>query len=158
MNRVVKYNIKLSIQTLKSFFSYFDMNEKNTIIKLATRNDKVMDTLSDYKDNIICDKDENGIKCIYLKNLSFSKLYYYLSKVTIFNIYYYKVEKKYSVDTINEDYEVMVHVSLDKIKEISFNDNKYDYEITKKELKKYRSINIELIIILIIGLIIRFGR
>ena len=144
MNKI-KYNIRLNVKTLKSIFEYFKMNEKNTIIKLVTNN---KDFISDAKEYIFDIKDNN----VYLKNIKFEKLYYFLSKNLVFNVYYYKGSE--------ESYEVCVHTRMDKINSVEFND-KFDLKETKMFLKKYRVINIEFIILfllLLIGIIIRLVR
>ena len=144
MNRV-KYNIRLNVKTLKSIFEYFNMNEKNTIIKLVTKNESIKNDIKEYIFDI---KDNN----IYLKNIKFEKLYYYLSKNLVFNIYYYKGNEK--------DYEVLVHTRMDSVNVVEYND-KYDHKKTKEFLKQYRTINIEYIIVfilLVIGVIIRLVR
>ena len=151
----LKYNINLDIKTLKYIFTYFDMNEKNTIIKLVSSNKNVFNNLSEFKDNII--KIDN--KSIYLKNIKFEKLYYFFSKYIVFNVYYYKV--KNIDDIIDNKYEVSVYTRMDKIHEICFDNKKYDVSKVKNEFKKYRRINIEyiiLFILLIIGIIIRLLR
>ena len=144
MNKI-KYNIRLNVKTLKSIFEYFNMNEKNTIIKLVTKNKKIIEEAKEYV------FDVNGDN-IYLKNIKFEKLYYFMSKNLIFNIYYYKGKE--------EDYDVCVHTRMDKIHYVEFND-KFDINKTKEFLKKYRVINIEYIILallLIIGIIIKIFR
>ena len=145
MNRV-KYNIRLNVKTLKSIFEYFNMNEKNTIIKLVTKNESIKNDIKEYIFDI---KDNN----IYLKNIKFEKLYYYLSKNLVFNIYYYKNSNIKNI----ENYEVCVHTRMDKVYEIFFND-KYDLKETKEFLKKYRIIDIEYIVLfllVLIGILIR---
>ena len=144
MNRI-KYNIRLNVKTLKKIFEYFDMNEKNTIIRLFSNNKNLQEDVKEY----IFDIKDNSI---FLKNLKFEKLYYYLSKNLVFNICYYKGKI--------DDYEVCVQTKMDRINRIEFND-KYDLNETKKFLKEYRVINIEYIvlaILLIIGIIIRILR
>lgn len=138
----IKYNIRLNVKTLKSIFEYFKMNEKNTIIRLVTNNKKIIEEAKEYIFDI---KDDN----VYLKNLKFEKLYYYLSKNLVFNVYYYKGNQK--------EYEVCIHTRMDKIQRVEFN-SKYDLNTTKEFLKKYRVINIEyiiLILLIIVGIIIR---
>ena len=144
MNKI-KYNIRLNVKTLKSIFEYFDMNEKNTIIRLFTSNNELKEELKEY----ICDLKDNSI---FLKNIKFEKLYYYLSKNIVFNICYYKGKI--------DNYEVCVQTKMDRVNNIEFND-KYDLNKTKKFLKQYRVINIEyivLFILLIIGIIFRIVR
>ena len=144
MNKI-KYNIRLNVKTLKSIFEYFNMNEKNTIIKLVTKNKKIIEEAKEYI------YDVNGDN-IYLKNIKFKKLYNFISKNLIFNIYYYKGKEK--------DYDVCVHTRMDKIQYVEFND-KFDINKTKEFLKKYKVINIEYIILallLIIGIIIKIFR
>lgn len=166
MNRVLKYNIRLSIKVLKELFNYFDMNESNTIIELVTRNEKVIKEIDEYKDNIICIKDNKNYKSIFLKNMNFSKLFYFLSKNTVYNIYYYKVGKKYDINKISHklkdnNIEASIYTRIDTIYEICFNDEKFDLNKTKETFKVYKSINIEyivLFIMLIIGLIILIKR
>ncbi len=156
MNRSIKYNIDLNVKVLKDIFSYFNMNEKNTIIKLVTKNKKVLESINEYKDNIIEINDE----AIYLKNMNFAKLFFFLSKNTVYNIFYFKVKSK-DINKINTDnVEVYIHTRLDKIYEVYFNE-KYNYDKAKEFLKKYHKIRIDIIIIIlliIIGLLIRFGR
>ena len=144
MNKI-KYNIRLNVKTLKSIFEYFNMNEKNTIIKLVTNNKNIIEEAKEYIYDI---KDNN----VYLKNIKFEKLYYYLSKNLVFNVYYYKGNE--------EEYEALVYTRMDKVQLIEFND-KYDLDKTKEFLKKYRVINIEYIILfllLLVGIIIRLVR
>ena len=139
----VNYNIKLNVNNLKNIFRYFDMNEKNTIIKLDTKNESIRKEIKEY---IL--KDEKDY--LILHDIKFEKLYYYLSRNIVFNIYYYKNMK-------DDNYEVCIHTRMDKIHDISFND-KYDLDKTKEFFKKYRSINIEYIIlflIILIGILIR---
>ena len=156
MNRSIKYNIDLNVKVLKDIFSYFNMNEKNTIIKLVTKNKKVLESINEYKDNIIEINDE----AIYLKNMNFAKLFFFLSKNTVYNIFYFKVKSK-DINKINTDnVEVYIHTRLDKIYEVYFNE-KYNYDKVKEFLKKYHKIRVDIIIIIlliIIGLLIRFGR
>ena len=145
MNKI-KYNIRLNVKTLKSIFEYFKMNEKNTIIKLVTNNKELTKELKDF---IILEEDNN----LYLSNIKFEKLYYYLSKNVVFNIYYYKNSNIKNI----ENYEVCVHTRMDKVYEIFFND-KYDLKETKEFLKKYRIIDIEYIVLfllVLIGILIR---
>lgn len=160
MNKVsLKYNIRLNVKTLKHIFTYFDMNEKNSIVELVTSNKNVFENIGEYKDNVIKIDD----KSIYLKNIKFEKLYFFFTKNLVFNVYYYKTK---NIDDVNKTLkdnkcEVSIHTRMDKIYEICFDKNKYDEIKTKNEFKKYRSINIEFIILfilLIIGIIIRFGR
>jgi len=137
-----KYNIKLNIKTLKSIFEYFKMNEKNTIVKLVTKNKNIIEDAKEYIYNV---KEDN----IYLKNIKFEKLYYYLSKNLVFNIYYYKGTE--------ENYDVCIHTRMDKIYKISIS-NKYDLNKTKEFLKQYKTIDIEyivLFVLIIIGIIIK---
>ena len=144
MNKI-KYNIRLNVKTLKSIFEYFNMNEKNTIIKLVTKNKKIIEEAKEYI------YDVNGDN-IYLKNIKLKKLYYFMSKNLIFNIYYYKGKEK--------DYDVCVHTRMDEIQYVEFND-KFDINKTKEFLKKYKVINIEYIILallLIINIIIKIFR
>ena len=67
----IHYNIRLNIKTLKDIFEYFKMDEKNTIIELNTKREKVRDNLEEYKDKILLIND----KSIYLSGLPFGKLY-----------------------------------------------------------------------------------
>ena len=145
----IKYNIRLNIKTLKTIFEYFNMDEKNTIIELNTKREKVRENIQEYKSNILSINDES----IYLKNLAFGKLYYFLSKNFISHVIFYK-EK--NIKNIN-DSEVKISIRNDKIYSISFND-KYDYEKTKELLKRYRTIDIEYIVLflLLIGGLIVF--
>ena len=141
MNKI-KYNIRLNVKTLKSIFEYFKMNEKNSTVKLVTSNKRILEEAKEY----IYDVKGNNI---YLKNIKFEKLYYFLSRNTIFNIYYYKGKE--------DNYEVCVHTRMDRIQFAIFND-KFDLDKTKEFLKQYRVINIEYIILallLIIGIIVR---
>ena len=87
MNKVsLKYNIRLNVKTLKHIFTYFDMNEKNSIVELVTSNKNVFENIGEYKDNVIKIDD----KSIYLKNIKFEKLYFFFTKNLVFNVYYYK--------------------------------------------------------------------
>ena len=141
MNKI-HYGINLNVKTLKSIFSYFNMNEKNSTIKLITNNKDIIEEAKDY----IYDIKGNEV---YLKNIKFEKLYYFLSKNLVFNIYYYKGNE--------EEYDVLIHTKMDKIYDIYFS-NKYDLKKTREFLKQYRRINIEYIILfllVLIGIIIR---
>ena len=104
MNKI-KYNIRLNVKTLKNIFEYFKMNEKNSTIKLVTTNKRILDEAKDYVYDV---KECN----IYLKNIKFEKIYYFLSKNLIFNIYYYKGNE--------EKHDVCIHTRMDKINCIYF--------------------------------------
>ena len=145
----IKYNIRLNINTLKTLFNYFKMDENNTIIELNTKREKARENIQEYKDNILLINDES----IFLKKLAFGKLYYFLSKNFISHVVSYK-EK--NIKNINNS-EVIIDIRNDKIHSVSFSD-KYDYKETKELLKKYRTIDIEYIILflLLIGGIIVF--
>jgi len=152
----IKYNINLNVKVLKDIFSYFDMNENNTIIRLVSKNQKVIENLNEYKENIIDITNDS----VYLKNMNFAKLFYILSKSVVLNIYYYKLKNKNFKKINNDNVEVFIHTRMDKIHEIYFNE-KYDFENTKLFLKKYRKFRIDYIIIallILFGLLIRFGR
>ena len=47
----IRYNIRLNINTLKTLFEYFKMDENNTIIELNTKREKVRENIQEYKDN-----------------------------------------------------------------------------------------------------------
>ena len=146
----IRYNIRLNIKTLKTIFEYFEMNENNTIIELNTPREKVREAIGEYKDNVVLIND----KSIYLKNFTFGKLYYFLSKHFIAHVIYYKAN---SVDKIDNS-EVIIDIKSDKISKISFTD-KYDKNKTKELLKPYKTIDIEyvvLFLLLIGGLIVYF--
>ncbi len=145
----IKYNIRLNINTLKTLFDYFKMDENNTIIELNTKREKARENIQEYKDNILLINDES----IYLKKLPFGKLYYFLSKNFISHVIFYKEKNIKNIDKS----EVVIDIRNDKIHNVSFND-KYDYSKTKKLLKKYRSIDIEYIVLflLLLGGIIVF--
>ena len=53
MKKIVRYNIRLNVKTLKSIFEFFSMNKDNTIIELMTTNDKTREALKEYKNNIL---------------------------------------------------------------------------------------------------------
>ncbi len=145
----IKYNIRLNINTLKTLFDYFKMDENNTIIELNTKREKARENIQEYKDNILLINDES----IYLKKLPFGKLYYFLSKNFISHVIFYKEKNIKNIDKS----EVVIDIRNDKIHNVSFND-KYDYNKTKELLKKYRSIDIEYIVLflLLLGGIIVF--
>ncbi len=146
----IKYNIKLNIKVLKSIFDYFNMNENNTIIELHTNREKARENINEYKDKVILVTNES----IYLKKLPFGKLYYFLSKNFIPHVIFYKAN---NINKIN-DCEVKIEINSFKIGKISFSD-KYNINKTKEFLKKYRTINIELIILILIvlgGLLVYF--
>ena len=136
----INYNIRLNIKTLKDIFEYFKMDEKNTIIELNTKREKVRDNLEEYKDKILLIND----KSIYLSGLPFGKLFYFLSKNFIPHVIFYKTK---SIEKI-KDSEVKIELDSTKIGKISFNE-KYDINKTKDFLKKYKSINIEYIVLLL---------
>ncbi len=162
-NESIKYNIRLNVKTLKTIFSLFDMNEKNSIIELVTSNDNTVKNIDEYKSNVIKIVKNEKNTSIYLKNIKFEKIYYFLSKNLVFNVYYYKAK---NIDNLshtlkNNTCDVSIHTRMDKIYEIVFDKNKYDCDRIRKELKKFRTINIELIvliILIIIGIILRFVR
>ena len=148
----VSYNIRLNINTLKTIFKYFDINEDNTIICLNTKSEKVRENINEYKDKIISITDES----IYLKKLTFGKLYYFLSKNFVPHLYFYKTK---SLDKI-EDSGVIIEIKSAKIHKVSFND-KYNLKEVKELLKKYRSIDIEYIILFLLligGIVIHLFR
>jgi hypothetical protein len=128
------------------------MNEKNTIICLDTKSKRVRENIKEYKDNIvICDD-----KKIYLKNMVFGKLYYFLSKNFVSHVLFYKTN---SIDKIDKS-EVKIELRRDKIYNVSFN-SKYDYIKTKELLKKYKVIDIEYIVLFLLligGIIVYFLR
>ena len=161
MKKIVHYNIRLNIKTLKEIFNYFSMNKDNTIIELVTNNKSTREALYEYKNNIL----EMTKTSVYLKNFKFEQLYYFLSKHIVFNIIYYKTKEK-DVNKLSHKFkenesDVCVNLKMDAINQICFDTDKFDEEKTKAFLKKYRTINIEyiiLFILLVIGLIVRAVR
>lgn len=146
----IRYNIRLNINTLKTLFEYFKMDENNTIIELNTKREKVRENIQEYKDNILLVNDES----IFLKKLPFGKLYYFLSKNFIAHVVFYKEKNIKNIDKS----EVKIDIRNDKIHGVSFND-KYDYKETKALLKKYRTIDIEYIVLFLLlvgGIIVYF--
>ena len=146
----IKYNIRLNINTLKTLFEYFKMDEKNTIIELNTKRQKVRENINDYKDNVLLVNDES----IYLNKLPFGKLYYFLSKNFISHVIFYKEKNIKNI----KNSEVIIDIRSDKIYSVSFSD-KYDYKETKELLKKYRTIDIEYIVLFLLligGIIVYF--
>ena len=137
----IRYNISLNIKTLKDIFEYFKMDDKNTIIELNTKREKVRENIEEFKDKVLLIND----KSIYLKGLQFGKLYYFLSKNFVPHVIFYKAK---NIDSLDNS-EVRVELSGTKIKKISFND-KYNINKTKDFLKKYKSINIEYIVLLLL--------
>ena len=161
MKKTVRYNIRLKVKTLKSIFEYFGMNKDNTIIELMTTNDKTREALKEYKNNILKETKTS----VYLKNMKFEQLYYFLSKYLVFNINYYKTKetdvKKLTHKLKDNPSEVSVSLKMDAVKEVCFDTDKYDYDKTKEFLKKYRTINIEYIILfllLVVALIVKLLR
>ena len=151
MNRV-HYNIRLNIKTLKTIFEYFKMNEKNTIICLNTKSDKIRKNIEEYKNNIELVND----KSIYLKNMVFGKLFYFLSKNFVSHVVFYKEKNINELDNS----EVKIEVFNDKIKNVYFN-SKYDFKDAQEFLKKYRTIDIEYIVLFLLligGIIVWFLR
>ena len=150
MNKI-KYNIKLNVKTLKDIFNYFNMSSTNSIVKLVSNNKNLIEDVKEYTVRI---KDNN----IYLKNIKFEKLYYFLSRNIVLNVYYYKAKSIKEIE--NNNYEVCIHTRMDRVYNILFND-KYNILETRNFLKKYRSIHIEYIVLfllLIVGLLIRLLR
>ena len=154
----LKYNIRLNIKTLKDILAYFDMSDKNTLIELVTYK-KINKELDKYKEHIAYQEKDR----IIFKNLKFEQLTYIMSKDPIFNIYFYKVGKKYDVKNlthklIHNENDASIHIRMDQIYEVCFNKDKFNEEKTKTYLKKYRKfINPEyiiLFILLLIGIII----
>jgi hypothetical protein len=161
MKKTIRYNIRLNVKTLKSIFEYFGMNKDNTIIELITTNEKTREALKEYKSNILKETKTS----VYLKNMKFEQLYYFLNKYLVFNINYFKTKetdvKKLTHKFKNNPSEVCVGLKMDAVHQICFDTNKYDYDKTKEFLKKYRTINIEyiiLFILLIVGILIRLLR
>lgn len=148
MNKI-SYNIKLNINTLKTLFEYFNMDENNTIIELNTKRELARKNLQEHKKNIILTNTES----VFLNKLAFGKLYYFLSKNFISHVIFYKEKNIKNI----KNSEVIIDIRNDKIHNITFND-KYDYNKTKELLKKYRTIDIEYIVLflLLIGGIIVF--
>ena len=161
MKKIIRYNIRLNVKTLKSIFGYFNMDKSNTIIELMTTNDKTREALKEYKNNIL----EETKTSVYLKNMKFEHLYYFLSKYLVFNINYYKTKetdvKKLTHKLKDNPSEVSVSLKMDAVKEVCFDTDKYDCDKTKEFLKKYRTINIEYIILfllLVVALIVKLLR
>ena len=162
MKKIIRYNIRLNVKTLKNIFGYFNMDKSNTIIELMTTNEKTREALNkDYKKNIL----KETKKSVYLKNMQFEQLYYFLSKYLVFNINYYKTKeidvKKLTYKLKENPSDVVVCLKMDAVNQICFDTDKFDYGKTKEFLKKYKTINIEYIILfmlLIVGLIIKLLR
>ena len=144
------------------------MDEKNTLFELVTRNDKLIDELSSIKNNIVKIKEVKKTKHIYIKNMKFEKLVYFFSKHVAFNIYCYKkytnidkLSHKFSDNIESNNSEVCIHIKMDTVSNIAFNNEKYDSAKAKEFLRPYRTINIEYIVLfllLVIGILIRVLR
>ena len=81
-------------------------------------------------------------------------MYYFLSKNFIAHVVFYKEKNIKNIDKS----EVKIDIRNDKIHSVSFND-KYDYKETKALLKKYRTIDIEYIVLFLLlvgGIIVYF--
>ena len=164
----IRYNIRLNIRTIQNIFKYFHMDEKNTLFELVTQNDKLIDELNSIKSNIVKVKENKKSKSIYIKNIKFEKLVYFFSKHVAFNIYCYKkytnidmLSHKLSNNIESNNSEVCIHIKMDTISDIVFNNEKYDVMKARQFLRPYRTINVEyivLFILLIIGILIRVLR
>ena len=142
------------------------MDEKNTLFEIVTSNDKLVEELKSV--SVVKIKENKRSKSLYIKNVKFEKLVYFFSKHVAFNIYCYKrytnidkLSHKFSENIESSNSDVCIHIKMDTIDKISFNNEKYDSKKAKLFLKPYRSINIEyivLFILLVIGILIRLLR
>lgn len=137
MNKAIKCDIEISKEVFKEVLDYFDINEKNTIIKFITLSSKLDELKEECKDHIIDVKPEGSIKALYVKNMNYEELSEVMATLLPFTITLYKTGKKYDLDNLK--YDVCINSGLDKIDEITINTDKYDSDEVDNFIKEHQT-------------------
>ena len=137
MNKTIKCEIGVKSEVLKEVLDYFDINEKNTVIRFITLSSKVDELKEVCKDHVITVKDEKPAgKGVYVNNMTFEELLEVMGTLLPFTITFYKTGKKYDID--NLQYDACINYGLDKIDEITINTDKYNSDEVDKFINDHQ--------------------